>query len=94
MTFFSKQEVLELHHANIERFGGSHGLRDEGVHDRSSVSDLFGFQSTGASRCFLADPTVGDSLLCVLDFAALSVIAILPGLDARSLLEQGHSGPS
>ena len=31
MTFFSKEEVLELHRVNIERFGGSHGLRDEGA---------------------------------------------------------------
>ncbi|BCM93112.1 hypothetical protein IAD21_05000 [Abditibacteriota bacterium] len=31
MTFFSKEEVLAIHHANIERFGGSHGLRDEGA---------------------------------------------------------------
>lgn len=31
MTFFSKEEVLELHRLNIERFGGSYGLRDEGA---------------------------------------------------------------
>ena len=31
MTFFSKEEAMELHRANIERFGGSQGLRDEGV---------------------------------------------------------------
>jgi death-on-curing protein len=31
MTFFSKEEMLLIHHADIERFGGSHGLRDEGA---------------------------------------------------------------
>lgn len=31
MTFFSKEEVLVIHRANIVRFGGSHGLRDEGA---------------------------------------------------------------
>ncbi len=31
MSFFSKEEVLELHRLNIERFGGSPGLRVEGA---------------------------------------------------------------
>ncbi len=29
MTLFEKEEVLTIHCANIQRFGGSHGLRDE-----------------------------------------------------------------
>ncbi len=31
MNFLAKEEVLELHRINIERCGGSHGLRDEGA---------------------------------------------------------------
>lgn len=31
MNFLSKEQVLELQHDNIEEFGGSHGLRDEGA---------------------------------------------------------------
>lgn len=29
IVFISRDEALELHHDSIERFGGSHGLRDE-----------------------------------------------------------------
>lgn len=29
--FINKDEALELHYDSIERFGGSHGLRDEGA---------------------------------------------------------------
>jgi len=31
MNFLAKEYVLRVQHANIERFGGSHGLRDEGA---------------------------------------------------------------
>ena len=31
LIFVNKDEALELHHDSIERFGGSHGLRDEGA---------------------------------------------------------------
>ncbi|MEP6925707.1 MAG: type II toxin-antitoxin system death-on-curing family toxin [Pyrinomonadaceae bacterium] len=31
IVFISKDEALELHYDSIERFGGSHGLRDEGA---------------------------------------------------------------
>ena len=31
MIFFTKQELLDLQQKNINRFGGSHGLRDDGA---------------------------------------------------------------
>lgn len=31
MKFLEPQLVLELHHDNIEEFGGAHGIRDEGA---------------------------------------------------------------
>lgn len=31
IVFVSKEEALELHHDSIEKFGGSHGLRDRGA---------------------------------------------------------------
>ncbi len=31
MNFFDKDEIMALHEANIRRFGGSLGLRDEGA---------------------------------------------------------------
>jgi death-on-curing protein len=31
IVFVGKDEALELHYDSIERFGGSHGLRDEGA---------------------------------------------------------------
>ncbi|PQV63455.1 death on curing protein [Abditibacterium utsteinense] len=31
MNFFDKDEIMALHEANIARFGGSLGLRDEGA---------------------------------------------------------------
>ncbi|HEX8466100.1 MAG TPA: type II toxin-antitoxin system death-on-curing family toxin [Abditibacterium sp.] len=31
MTFFDKDEIMALHQANVERFGGSLGIRDEGA---------------------------------------------------------------
>lgn len=31
MIFFTLEEILELHQLNIERFGGSLGIRDQGV---------------------------------------------------------------
>ncbi len=31
MIFLSKEQVAFMQHANIERFGGAHGLRDDGA---------------------------------------------------------------
>ena len=31
MNFFDKDEIMALHQANVERFGGSLGVRDEGA---------------------------------------------------------------
>lgn len=31
IVFLNKEQALILHHDSLERFGGSHGLRDEGV---------------------------------------------------------------
>ena len=31
MNFLTKDQVLRLQRDNIERFGGAHGLRDEGA---------------------------------------------------------------
>ena len=33
MKFLEKKDVLQAHHKVIERIGGSHGLRDEGLLD-------------------------------------------------------------
>lgn len=33
MITLSKGQILSLHHALIERYGGSHGVRDEGLLD-------------------------------------------------------------
>ncbi len=31
MRFFTLEEILDIHQLNIERFGGSFGLRDQGA---------------------------------------------------------------
>jgi death on curing protein len=38
MRFPHKHEVLEIHRRLIDRFGGSHGLRDDGLLDSASLA--------------------------------------------------------
>jgi death-on-curing protein len=38
MQFLTKEEVLSIHHELIERFGGSHGIRDEGLLDSALMA--------------------------------------------------------
>ncbi len=53
MTFFSKEEVLELHRLNIERFGGSHGLRDEGAFESAlnAAENRFYYEQADVITC-------------------------------------------
>lgn len=56
MTFFSKEEVLELHRLNIERFGGSHGLRDEGAFESAlgAAENRFYYEEADVVGCAAA----------------------------------------
>ena len=53
MTFFSKEEVLERHRLNIERFGGSHGLRDEGAFESAlgAAENRFDYEQADVVAC-------------------------------------------
>jgi len=41
--FLSMQEILELHERLVERFGGSHGLRDLGMLESAAAMPQAGF---------------------------------------------------
>ncbi|MEP7337845.1 MAG: type II toxin-antitoxin system death-on-curing family toxin [Acidobacteriota bacterium] len=48
MKFPRKKKVLEYHAWQIERFGGSHGLRDEGALESSLIAPQNRFHYEGA----------------------------------------------
>ena len=41
MIRLSREQVLMLHHQLIERYGGSHGIRDEGLLEFRRNGELF-----------------------------------------------------
>ncbi len=53
MNFLSKTEVLELHHDNIELFGGAHGMRDEGAFESAlmAAENRFYYENADIIKC-------------------------------------------
>jgi death-on-curing protein len=53
MIFFEKSDVLEIHRLNIERFGGAHGLRDEGAFESAlmAAENRFHYEGADAVTC-------------------------------------------
>ena len=53
MNFLSKSEVLELHHDNIELFGGAHGMRDEGAFESAlmAAENRFYYENADIIKC-------------------------------------------
>lgn len=46
MFYFSKDDIVFLHQEMIEGFGGSHGIRDEGMLDSAVNAPLQTFDSS------------------------------------------------
>ena len=46
MIRLSREQILMLHHQRIERYGGSHGIRDEGMLDSALSAPFQSFGET------------------------------------------------
>ena len=46
MIRLSREQILMLHHQLIERYGGSHGIRDEGLLDSALNAPFLSFGET------------------------------------------------
>jgi death on curing protein len=53
MLFLRKQEVLEIQHRLIEQFGGTHGIRDEGLLDSalSAPENRLHYENANLATC-------------------------------------------
>ena len=53
MNFLTKDQVLRLQHDNIERFGGAHGLRDEGAFESALMvaENRFYYEDADVVKC-------------------------------------------
>ena len=53
MNFLTKNQVLCLQHDNIERFGGAHGMRDEGAFESAlmAAENRFYYEDADVVKC-------------------------------------------
>jgi death-on-curing protein len=53
IVYVSKEEALELHQDSIERFGGSHGLRDEGAFESAlrATENRYHYEDSDLAAC-------------------------------------------
>ena len=51
MIFLRKDDVIAIHHELIKRFGGSHGMRDEGLLDSAlaAAENRFLYEGVGVA---------------------------------------------
>ncbi len=53
MIFLTTEQIKRIQHANVERFGGAHGLRDEGAFESAvlAAQNRYDYENADAVTC-------------------------------------------